>query len=324
MSWPGRREGLPTRTVLTPAERRPGPRRPRLRRALIALVAALALVPAGAILFRVVHGTDTTKVVEQPKPPAPQAPRSAGRRPPSAAFVLARQRARAITRLQGLGLPVFCGAPGRREVALTFDDGPSSYTAPILAILRGHHAPATFFVVGNRIQYWPRLPAAEATIGVVGDHTWSHADLGRLRRSMARTEIDRARAALEGSTHTDIRLFRTPYGRDPAWLGRALAARAMLEIRWSVDSNDYVPGITTTKIVERVERDLHPGGIVLLHDLHAVTVKALPRILAVLRARHLRPVTVPELLRSDPPSYRQIRADHRGQGCVDLATAGRE
>jgi peptidoglycan/xylan/chitin deacetylase (PgdA/CDA1 family) len=98
----------------------------------------------------------------------------------------------------------------------------------------------------------------------------------------------------------------------------------MLEIRWSVDSNDYVPGITTTKIVERVERDLHPGGIVLLHDLHAVTVKALPRILAVLRARHLRPVTVPELLRSDPPSYRQIRADHRGQGCVDLATAGRE
>jgi len=323
VSWPGRREGLPTRTVLTPAERRPGPRRPRLRRALIAVVAALALVPAGAILYQVVHGTDTTKVVEPSKPPPP-APPPAGHRPPSAALVLARQRGRAITRLQGLGLPVFCGASHVREVALTFDDGPSSYTAPILAILRRHHAPATFFVVGNRIRYWPRLPAAEATIGVVGDHTWRHADLERLPESRARAEVDRARAALEGATHTDIRLFRTPYGRDPAWLGHALAARAMLEIRWSVDSDDYVPGITATQILKRVARDLHPGGIVLLHDLHAVTVKALPRLLALLRARHLRPVTVPELLRSDPPTYRQLRADHHGQGCVELATAGRE
>jgi peptidoglycan/xylan/chitin deacetylase (PgdA/CDA1 family) len=307
-----------------PAERRPRPRRPRLRRAAIVLVAVLVLVPVGAVIFQTVHGRGTTPVVEQRTLPSPQAPRPPASRPVSAAFVIARQRERAITRLEGLGIPVFCGASHGREVALTFDDGPGPYTARILAILRRHHAQATFFLVGNRIRYWPRLPAAEATIGAVGDHTWSHADLGRLPRTIANGEIDRARTAIASAANTEVRLFRTPYGRNPTWLGHALAARAMLEIRWSVDSDDYVPGITATAIVRRVARHLHPGGIVLMHDLHAVTVRALPRLLALLQARHLHPVTVPELLRTDPPSYRQLREDDRGRGCVDLATAGPE
>ena len=195
MSWPGRREGLPTRTVLMPAERRPRPRRPRLRRAAIVLVAVLVLVPVGAVIFQTVHGRGTTPVVEQRTLPSPQAPRPPAPRPVSAAFVIARQRERAITRLEGLAIPVFCGASHGREVALTFDDGPGPYTARILAILRRHHAQATFFLVGNRIRYWPRLPAAEATIGAVGDHTWSHADLGRLPRKTANGEIDRARSS---------------------------------------------------------------------------------------------------------------------------------
>jgi peptidoglycan/xylan/chitin deacetylase (PgdA/CDA1 family) len=235
--------------------------------------------------------------------------------------VAARERERAITRLQGLGVPVYCGARRGHEVALTFDDGPGRYTTRILAVLRRGHAAATFFLVANRIRYWPRLPAAEATIGAVGDHTWSHADLGRLPRSSAQVEIDRARAAIAAAANTDVRLFRTPYEHRPAWLGHALAARAMLEIGWSVDPGDYVPGTTASAIESRVARDLHPGGIVLLHDLHAVTVRALPKLLALLRARHLRPVTVAELLRTDAPPYRQLRADSRGRGCVDLATA---
>jgi peptidoglycan/xylan/chitin deacetylase (PgdA/CDA1 family) len=237
---------------------------------------------------------------------------------------VATQQARAITRLQGLGVPVFCGASHGDEIALTFDDGPGPYTGRILGVLRRYHAAATFFVVGNRMRYWPKLPAWEAAIGAVGDHTWSHADLRRLSGSAARAEIDRARQAIEATTDTNVRLFRTPYGDDPAWLSRALAARALLEIRWSVDPSDYLPGTTAAKLVQRVEEGLRPGAIVLLHDLKPVTLHALPRLLQAIRARHLRAVTVPELLRSDPPSYRQLEADARGRGCVDLATARRE
>jgi peptidoglycan/xylan/chitin deacetylase (PgdA/CDA1 family) len=235
--------------------------------------------------------------------------------------VLARQRQHAITRLEGLGLPVFCGARHGNEIALTFDDGPGPYTAALLRALRRFHAQATFFLVGNRIRYWPRLPAAEATIGTVGDHTWSHADLRRLPRQAARAEIDRARTAIAAASNSDVRLFRIPYGRDPAWIGHALAARGLLEIRWSVDPSDYVPGTTVAGLVRRVAAGLAPGAIVVLHDLQPTTVRALPAILRLIRARHLRAVTVPELLRADAPSYRQLVADNRGRGCVDLATA---
>jgi peptidoglycan/xylan/chitin deacetylase (PgdA/CDA1 family) len=129
---------------------------------------------------------------------------------------------------------------------------------------------------------------------------------------------------METATNRPVRLFRVPYGRGPAWLGRALAARAMLEVRWSVDSRDYLPGTTVAGLLHRVRPGLRPGAIVLLHDLKPVTLQALPKLLALIRARHLRPVTVPELLRTDPPSYAQLTADNRGRGCVDLATARRE
>jgi peptidoglycan/xylan/chitin deacetylase (PgdA/CDA1 family) len=178
--------------------------------------------------------------------------------------------------------------------------------------------------VGNRVRYGPRLLAAEAELGAVGDHTWSHADLTRLPRRAATAEIGRARWAIGAAAKTPVRLFRIPYGHEPGWLGRYLAARGMLEVRWSVESRDYLPSSSASKIVRRVAPGLRPGAIVLLHDIHLPTIRALPRLLTLIKARHLRAVSVPELLRSDAPSYPQLMADNRGRGCVDLATARRE
>jgi len=284
------------------------------------LVVALTGLIAAAIVLGSRSGP-----VSMP-PPAPPAPARPGPRPPdrSAAALLAQARERSIRRLTGLGVPVFCGAPRGNELALTFDDGPGPYTARLLAILRRFHAQATFFLVGNRIRFWPSLPTAEAALGAVGAHTWSHADIARLSRPAARAEVERARTAIAAKTRTPVRLFRIPYGRDPAWLGRYLAARRMLEIRWSVESRDYLPGSTATGIVRRVAPGLRPGAIVLLHDIHAATVQALPRLLALIKTRHLRAVSVPELLRSDTPTYPQLMADNRGRGCVNLATARRK
>jgi peptidoglycan/xylan/chitin deacetylase (PgdA/CDA1 family) len=319
VSWPGRREGLPLRTVLTPVEL-PRRRHSGLRRLAVALAAVVLLVLAGAVVYDLTLGRTEHRTA--PPPPARRAvpPRRTHTAPPT---VAARQ-AHAITRLQGLGIPVFCGAAHGSEIALTFDDGPGPYTGRVLGVLRRYHATATFFLVGNRIRYWPKLPAWEAAIGAVGDHTWSHADLRRLPRGAARTEIDRARREIEATAHTSVRLFRTPYGDDPEWLGHALGAQGLLEIRWSVDPSDYLPGTTVAKLLRRAEPNLRPGAIVLLHDVKPVTLRALPKLLQAIRARHLRSVTVPELLRTDPPSYRQIEADAHGRGCVDLATAGRE
>jgi peptidoglycan/xylan/chitin deacetylase (PgdA/CDA1 family) len=77
----------------------------------------------------------------------------------------------------------------------------------------------------------------------------------------------------------------------------------MLMVFWSVDSRDYErPGVK--RIIDGVVAAARPGAIVLMHDGggdRSQTIAAIPRIVKRLRAKHYRFVTVPQLLRDDPP-----------------------
>jgi peptidoglycan/xylan/chitin deacetylase (PgdA/CDA1 family) len=308
--------------VLIPVERLTVRERERLRarrrRRWLAFAVVLAAIAAVASAVYVVRRSTHDEAKQAPPPP-----RVVRRAPkPRAALSLAQTRQRAVAGFARIALPVFCGAPRGNEIALTFDDGPGPYTAAVLRTLRRNGAQATFFLVGNRIRYWPALVAAEARAGAVGDHTWSHADLVHLPRSKAVAEVERARTAIEAAGGGDVRMFRPPYGLLPGPLGRFLGTQSVLDVRWSVDSGDWLHGATAATVIRRVAPGLHAGAIVLLHDLHPWTLHALPRILALARGRHLRAVTVPELLRSDPPSYAQLVADNRGRGCVRLTAGG--
>ena len=53
---------------------------------------------------------------------------------------------------------------------------------------------------------------------------------------------------------------------------------------------------------------LHPGAIILMHENRGQTVRALIAIFAALQRKHLRAVSVPQLLSDDPPSLAQVRA----------------
>jgi peptidoglycan/xylan/chitin deacetylase (PgdA/CDA1 family) len=98
-------------------------------------------------------------------------------------------------------------------------------------------------------------------------------------------------------------LFRPPYGSYNATTMRELHALHLLMVLWSVDTGDYLqPGVSV--IVERALAGAHAGAIILMHDAGGTrtqTIAALPRIISELRARGFHLVTVPELLRDDPP-----------------------
>jgi peptidoglycan/xylan/chitin deacetylase (PgdA/CDA1 family) len=322
LSLIARREPSSHRSVLIPVERLTVRERERLRnrrrrRALLLVVVVAGITVAAATVYAVQRSGrhEATKA-----PPPARVVRRAPK--PQVAVSVAQARERSVANFARLALPVFCGAPHGNEIALTFDDGPGPYTNGVLRTLRRYGAQATFFLVGNRIRYWRGLVAAEARVGAVGDHTWSHADLVHLPRGKAVGEIERARTAIEAAGGGDVRMFRPPYGLLPGPLGHLLATQSVLDVRWSVDSGDWLHGATAARVLTRVAPGLHAGAIVLLHDLHPWTARALPRILALARARHLRAVTVPELLRSDPPSYSQLVADNRGRGCVRLTSQG--
>jgi peptidoglycan/xylan/chitin deacetylase (PgdA/CDA1 family) len=125
------------------------------------------------------------------------------------------------------------------------------------------------------------------------------------------TELASTSAAIRAHTGVATDLFRPPYGaRSPAV--DAIARRlGLLEVLWSVDSGDS-RGANYARIAQTVI-GLGPGAIVLMHENRGQTIRALKFfILPALRSRHIRLVTVPELLALDPPSPAQLRAGPGG------------
>jgi peptidoglycan/xylan/chitin deacetylase (PgdA/CDA1 family) len=218
-----------------------------------------------------------------------------------------------VRRLIALGRPIYCAGPRGDEVALTFDDGPGPYTRLMLAKLHKHHVPATFFVVGRNIDLVPGATRREREQGAVGDHTYTHPLLTGLAPSEAEAEIVRTHDALERSTGGPVFLFRPPYGGRNATIDGIARAHGLLEIMWTVDSQDSL-GANYAQIESNVIAGLRPGAIILMHENHGQTIRAMLAIFAALSRKRLRPVTIPELLTDDPPSTAQVRAG--GAGCA--------
>jgi peptidoglycan-N-acetylglucosamine deacetylase len=216
---------------------------------------------------------------------------------------VARAASRSVDRALRTRAILRRGATHQREIALTFDDGPSPYTRAILRVLRRAGVRATFFPVGYSLDRWPRSLAAEARAGhVVGDHTLDHAALAPLPFRGQLREIRGEARRLRRHGLPRVRLVRPPYGSYDKGTLTIARRLGLLVVMWSVDSEDYTrPG--RARIVRNVMAGAKPGAIVLMHDgggPREQTVAALPTIIRRLRGRGFRLVTVPELLPRHP------------------------
>ena len=260
-------------------------------------MAGLVLVAVVALVWGLASGSGHigAKAVFVHPPPSPRPP------PP-------HPKPTAVDRALRYTGYVLSGRPRRREVALTFDDGPSPWTPRLVRVLRRLDVPATFFPIGYAIQRYGRYLRLEARAGfTIGDHTMTHPLMGELPGPKQIGEIDGQAGLLRRAMVPYPRLFRPPYGSfDSDTLG-LIQERRMLMVLWSVNPEDYYrPG--TKRIVQRVVGAVHPGAIVLLHDGggdRTQTVKAVPAIVHRLRARGYRLVSVPGLLADDPPPRHQ-------------------
>jgi len=200
---------------------------------------------------------------------------------------------------------VFSGGTGRRQVALTFDDGPSRENTPrILDVLAKHDVRVTFFVLGDRGERMPDLlEALDAGGHDVGNHSWSHPSFRSLWRSQIQDEVCRTNAVIERAIGKTPVLMRPPYGRFAPSALSLLGGLGFDVVLWSVDSLDWdaqTPEVIAQTVVSRAR----PGSIVLLHDRRSVTVHALPKIIEGLRARGFEIVPVSEMLGQS--AYREI------------------
>jgi peptidoglycan-N-acetylglucosamine deacetylase len=278
-------------------------RRPRL--AVIAVIAVLVALGVAAVVLAASHTQTATHRAERTAGFAAEGPRrqtsSTERRE------LARE-SRAIDAALRYTPFVTQGLPRQRVMALSFDDGPSPYTPEIVRILVRMKVHATFFIVGQQLDYFSAALRGEVRYGfTIGDHTENHSWLIRLSSAAQYGQIHDDATRVERLGAPFPRLFRPPYGAYNRQTLAILHKLKMMMVMWSIDPGDWRrPG--TKAIIANVLANARPGAIVILHDGggdRSQTVAALPAIVNGLRRRHYRLVTVPQLLMADPPPRHQ-------------------
>jgi peptidoglycan-N-acetylglucosamine deacetylase len=195
-----------------------------------------------------------------------------------------------------------------REIALTFDDGPGPYTPEIVSVLERTGVPGTFFEVGVVEKDFHAASSTIVSAGYpIGDHTENHAAMAQLSPKDQKAQLLQGVSAIGQYGAPFPRLFRPPYGSWNRTTLRLLHKYRMLMVLWTVDTDDYLrPGVKT--IVHSAVAGARPGAIILLHDAggdRSQTLAALPKIIAGLRRRGYRFVTVPKLLLDNPPPANQ-------------------
>jgi peptidoglycan/xylan/chitin deacetylase (PgdA/CDA1 family) len=193
---------------------------------------------------------------------------------------------------------IFGKALPKKTIVLTFDDGPHRrYSEEIAAILKQYNAPAVFFSVGRNIGSLDANGAAHLGAGaevsrklmadgyVLANHSLTHAQLSKQSGDGLKAEILGTDTLLRAVNPQRSSLFRFPYGARNKEGMHMLADAHLKSVMWNIDSLDWADPVPSS-IAERVLRsvDKEGRGIILFHDIHERTVKALPLVLEKLAA----------------------------------------
>jgi peptidoglycan/xylan/chitin deacetylase (PgdA/CDA1 family) len=175
------------------------------------------------------------------------------------------------------------------EVVLTFDDGPWPNNTPaVLAALARHCIKATFFPIGKHATYYPEILRQVAAAGhSVGSHTWSHADLSKLKNpDDAKAEIEKGISAvhwaLEGAPEAPF--FRFPALKHPPEMVTYLGERNIAIFSTDMDSFDFKmrkPEQVIKSVMDKLKKN--GKGIVLMHDFQHATSEAIGTLLDQLK-----------------------------------------
>ncbi|MCD8511869.1 MAG: polysaccharide deacetylase family protein [Bacillus sp. (in: Bacteria)] len=195
------------------------------------------------------------------------------------------------------------GNPRLKLVALTFDDGPEGhYTPQILDILKEKGVPATFFVMGKQVKRFPELMKRIVDEGHgLANHTYTHPSLPTISTNEVIQEIRTTQKEIEWSVGRSPDLFRPPFGALTWSDEKVISQLGLRTVMWTVDTLDWT-GLPAESILEIVQRDISPGGIILQHnievnpDLLAGSVEAIPLIIDDLKSKGYTFVTVQTLL----------------------------
>lgn len=182
--------------------------------------------------------------------------------------------------------------PSKPMIALTFDDGPSKYTADILDQLEKYGGHATFFVVGNRVSSFSKTIKRAYDLGCeIGNHSWSHPALSSISVSAMQKQISDTDKAIEKVIGVKPTLLRPPYGAVDSEVKR-YAGKPL--IHWSIDTRDWATQ-SSSRTISSVLNNVRDGSIILMHDIYSATRNAAVSLIPTLVKKGYQLVTISEL-----------------------------
>ncbi|WP_127529653.1 polysaccharide deacetylase family protein [Paenibacillus kobensis] len=168
-----------------------------------------------------------------------------------------------ISRL--FGFRVFKRGRAKREIALTFDDGPDPrYTPQLLDLLQRYGAKATFFVVGAHAERHPELLKRMQDEGhVIGVHNYEHKTNWLMRPKTVKRQIERTNEIIMNATGQRAVYYRPPWGIVNIF---DYSLRNLQIILWSSLFGDWRYKVGAKQLEQRMMKKLRPGEVMLLHD----------------------------------------------------------
>lgn len=201
------------------------------------------------------------------------------------------------------------GPVNKKNIAITFDDGPSEYTEKILDILKDKKIKATFFIIGKCAQQHPDIVKRIVKEGhEIGNHSFSHSRLYFRTKAFIDVQIKKTEEAIKKITGKRTKYFRPPNGRYTQKLRNIMVKNDYKIILWTISSHDWRnPGVN--KIIDKSTKYLRNGDILLFHDGGSVlkhfwirreqTIKSLPEVINRIKEKKLKPVIISKLLKND-------------------------
>jgi len=189
-----------------------------------------------------------------------------------------------------------CGDPSKKQIALTFDDGPHSKTTEqILNILDKCDIKATFFFVGSMMVQYPYLVKKTYEKGhCIGNHTYTHKNLTNLTEREIYEEVEIYNNLIWGFTGKKPNFLRVPGGNYNDTVINVSNNLGLSLAFWTINSYDYMQQgrqRTLNIILSKVSN----GAIILLHDGPVETIEVLPDIISMLKEKGYQCVTLDEL-----------------------------
>mgnify|MGYP000845306580 CR=1 FL=1 len=184
----------------------------------------------------------------------------------------------------------------KKVIYLTFDDGPSTLTVPLLNVLDKYHVKATFFVVGindkNEASDLKEIVRRGHAIGV---HSYTH----NYRQIYASPEaffsdFDEMHSLIKNATGIDTKIYRFPGGSVNAYNKKTrkaiiqnLKQRGYVFFDWNAGGGDAVVHPQAAKILSEAltTTHMHDNSVVLFHNssVKSVTLSIIPQFISTLQ-----------------------------------------